>query len=268
MSVEPIGIFDSGVGGLTVLEQISRTLPHEPIVYLGDTARVPYGDKSPEAILRYSLDNTMFLMDKGIKLLVIACNTASAHAAAKVRRFFKIPVVDVIEAGVAQAIQETKSKRIAVLGTRATIHSGVYKNEILKLLPDAHVTMLACPLFVPLVEEQFIDHPATRLIIRDYLEPLKVHRIDALLLGCTHYPLLAHLIKEELGSEVAIIDAAAACAKQVASLLGLAPLLGASSRAEHKYYVSDDPAKFKRLAEQFLGHGMICVEKVRLGGIH
>lgn len=268
MSIEPIGIFDSGVGGLTVMQQLSRTMPQERIVYLGDTARVPYGDKSPEAILRYSLDNTMFLMEKGIKLLVIACNTASAHAAAKVRRFFKIPVVDVVEAGVAQTVKEAKSKRIAVLGTRATIHSGVYKNEILKQLPDAHVAMLACPLFVPLVEEQFIDHPATRLIIKDYLEPLKVQRIEALLLACTHYPLLAHLIKEELGHDVAIIDAAAACAEQVAAILGHDPLLPASGRGEHKFYVSDDPAKFKRLAEQFLGHGMICVEKVHLGGIH
>lgn len=268
MSAEPIGIFDSGVGGLTVLEQISLTLPHEPIVYLGDTARVPYGDKSPDAILRYSLENTMFLMEKGVKLLVIACNTASAHAAAKVRHFFKIPVVDVVQAGVAQVVKETRNKRIAVLGTRATIQSGVYNKEILKLLPDAHVFTLACPLFVPLVEEQFIDHPATRLIIKEYLEPLKVHRIDALLLGCTHYPLLKHLIKEELGHDVAIIDAAAACADQVASLLGHEPQHRVHSQAEHKFYVSDDPAKFRRLAEQFLGRSVLCVEKVHLGGGH
>jgi glutamate racemase len=266
----PIGIFDSGIGGLTVLKAIAHSLPQENFIYFGDTARVPYGDKSQSTILRYSLENAMFLMDLGVKLLVIACNTAAAYSSAKVRQFFKIPIVDVIEAGVAQALQVTTHQRIAILATRATVRSEVYQQALRVAMPGAFITAISCPLFVPLVEEQLLGHEATRLLVKEYLAPLKELNIDTVLLGCTHYPLLAHLIQEELGQGVIIVDSATACAKQVKLLLQqhCSIVATGNSNSNHRFYVSDDPYKFQQQAERFLDWKIATVERADSGVHH
>jgi glutamate racemase len=257
----PIGVFDSGIGGLTVVKQIAAKIPHEQVIYIGDTARLPYGVKSSKTIVRYSIENTLFLLDKDIKALVIACNTAASHSVEKLRQFFKLPIVDIVEAGVREAVAATENKRIAVLATAGTVKTGIYEQKIAALLPGAVVTSLACPLFVSLIEEGFAHHPAARLVVSEYLAPLKEKHIDTVVLACTHYPLLAHFIAEELGSHVNIIDPAAACAEQVASLLCAQGLSAVVPTGAHKYFVSDDPEKFGRLAETFLGNPLGSVEK-------
>jgi glutamate racemase len=259
----PIGMFDSGVGGLTVMQQIMKHLPHEQIIYFGDTARLPYGEKSGETIARYAIENTIFLMDKNIKLLVVACNTASAHSMSKLRQLFNVPMVDVIEAGVHQAVLTTKNQRIAVLGTKGTIQSAVYENEIRKHLPESVVISVACPLFTPLVEENFAAHPAAKLIVKEYLASLRKAQADTVILGCTHFPLLAPLIQEEL-PHVILVDPAVSCAAKVASLLSSSQLEANASMGfrNHSFYVSDDPHKFSVLATNFLGGALPSVEKV------
>lgn len=257
----PIGMFDSGLGGLTVARQVMQELPNESIVYFGDTARVPYGGKSSETIVRYAIENTIFLMNSHIKLLVVACNTASAHSMQKLRQLFKIPIVDVVEAGVAKAIAQTKNQKIAVLGTKGTIQSNIYQEKIRQKLPEAEVISIACPLLVPLVEEDFLNHPSARLIVREYLAPLKHSEVDTLLLGCTHYPLLAWLIKEEL-PDVQIVDSAASCAAMIAAILEDLQLSAAApSTPNYQFFVSDDPQKFQHLAKSFLEDFVPHVEK-------
>lgn len=251
---EGIGIFDSGLGGLTVMKQIKARCPHESIIYFGDTARVPYGGKSPETIVRYSIESAIFLMEQNIKVLVVACNTAASYSVDRLRSIFNIPVIEVIGPGAERATQVTKTGRIGILGTKATITSGSYQREIEKRLPDAEIFPYACPLFVPLVEERFLYHPATQLIVKEYLEPLKRANIDTLLLGCTHYPVLAPLIQEELGYNVQIVDSASTCADHLEKLLDLRDLKDSSeSSVEHRFFVSDDPDKFKLLGQLFLG---------------
>jgi glutamate racemase len=257
----PIGMFDSGVGGLTVMQQLIKTLPYEHITYFGDTARLPYGSKSPETILRYSIENAIFLMQKQIKMLVVACNTASAYALENLQLMFKIPIIGVIDPGVESALQATQTGRIAVLGTKGTILSQSYQKAILHKASNAFVFPIACPLFVPLVEENCIDHPATRLLIRDYLEPLKAQRIDTLLLGCTHYPLLKNLIKEEIGEGIHIVDSAAACAEQVSVLLSHHGMQNRTTVSpNYRYFVSDNPMQFQLLGHSFLGMSIPHVE--------
>lgn len=253
--MQSIGMFDSGLGGLTVMQQILRVLPQEKIIYFGDTARVPYGGKSGETIVRYSIENTIFLMEQNIKMLVIPCNTATAYALEKLRQVFNIPVIGVIEPGAQKASQVTRNGRIAVLGTKATISSGIYKTEIQKLLPTAHVESVACPLFVPLVEEMFVSHPAAKLIVREYLAPLRNKDIDTILLGCTHYPLLRELIAEEFGDQVNIVDSAVTCAEKVSEFLCAHEMQAQPSETlpQHQYFVSDDPEKFRTLGREFLG---------------
>lgn len=259
----PIGMFDSGVGGLTVMQQLVKTLPNEKIIYYGDTARVPYGGKSPETIVRYTIESAIFLMEQGIKCLVIACNTASSYALERVARIFNIPVIGVIEPGAERAVQVTQNRRIAVLGTKATVASGAYQREIQRLQPDAHVISIACPLFVPLVEEHFISHNAARLIIKEYLSDLHNQGIDTLLLGCTHYPLLRPLIEEEIGPHVKVVDSALTCAEKVSSLLKTNQLCAEHSCIPiHKYFVSDDPDKFRLMGRNFLGMPLAHVEGV------
>jgi glutamate racemase len=251
---QAIGIFDSGIGGLTVMREIMKRLPHENLIYYGDTARLPYGDKSKEVITRYSMENTIFLMEQNIKLLVVACNTASALALEKLQRIFNIPILGVIEPGAENAVKTSKNKNIAVLGTKGTIKSGVYQREIEKKMPQAKVISIACPLFVPLVEERFFHHPAAGLIIKEYLFPLKDHQVDTVLLGCTHYPLLKQRIMEELLEEVSVVDAAFTCALKVAEILKQSQLEnGSSTHPEYQYFVSDDPIKFQSLGIDFLG---------------
>jgi glutamate racemase len=260
-TLNPIGMFDSGVGGLTVLRQIMALMPQEKILYFGDTARMPYGDKSHEAVTQYAIENTAFLLDQRIKLLIVACSTASAHAMHRLRELFDVPMIDVVEAGVNQVVAATKNQRIAILGTKGTICSAVYQKEILKRLPEATLFPIACPLLAPIVEENFAAHSAARLIVREYLVQLKNSSIDTLLLGCTHYPLLMPFIQEEL-PHVMIIDPAACCASMAASLLCRFNLKSdlSLSKPVHSFYVSSDPQKFSHFASHFLGTQVPCVE--------
>jgi glutamate racemase len=257
---QAIGLFDSGVGGLTVAQQIMRALPHERLIYFGDTARIPYGNKSQETIIRYSIENTICLLEKNIKLLVVACNTASALALPKLRKLFNIPILGVIEPGAEKAASMTRNQRVAVLGTKGTIQSGAYQTVLQTLLPEAVIFPIACPLFVPLVEEHWLDHAATRLIIQDYLRPYRDEGIDTVLLGCTHYPLLKEMLQEELGEGVTIVDSASTCAEHVASLLKKHDLLAKELAEEHAYYASDDPEKFCLLGERLFGGTLGAVE--------
>ncbi|HUO51035.1 MAG TPA: glutamate racemase, partial [Gemmatimonadaceae bacterium] len=185
----PIGVFDSGLGGLTVVHELRRQLPAERLIYFGDTARVPYGPKSPDTVRRYAAEITEWLIAQGVKAVVVACNTATAHALPMLRERFPLPVIGVIEPGARAAVRASASGRIGVIGTSGTIASGAYERAIRALRPGAEVTSRACPLFVPLVEEGWLDTPATRLVADEYLRPLAEHGCDALVLGCTHYPL-------------------------------------------------------------------------------
>ena len=250
-----IGVFDSGIGGLTVMNELTKALPHESFIYFGDTARIPYGGKSPETIIRYSIENTVFLLEKKIKMLVVACNTATALALYKLIQIFNIPIVGVIHPGAEKAVSVTRKNKIAVLGTKGTIHSGAYEEEIHRLLPEASVISIACPLFVPLIEEDFLHHPATRMIIKEYLSPLKTKEIDTLLLGCTHYPLLKNLIQEELGPAITLVDSAKTCAEKVVRILSDENLTIINpTTVQHNYFVSDDPKKFQDLAQRLFNY--------------
>jgi glutamate racemase len=254
LSEKPIGIFDSGVGGLTVMKKIMEHLPNEDIIYFGDTARVPYGNKSPETVLRYSIENTLFLLEHNIKLLVVACNTASAYALPRLQQTFKIPILGVIEPSAKKACAVTKNHKIGVLGTRGTISSKVYQHEIKKHHPDAEVYGQACPLFVPLVEEQLYAHPITEMLVCEYLESISKHGIDTLLLGCTHYPLLIETIQKQIPQHIHVVDSATACAEAVQKELHEHKLSTASSSCgTYKFIVSDDPQKFQLLGKDFLG---------------
>lgn len=248
-----IGMFDSGIGGLTVLRAMHQLMPHEEIIYLGDTARQFYGEKTPETVLRYSIENALFLMDHSIKMLVIACNTAASVSVERLRKLFNIPVIGVIEPGAKAALQASRQGRIAVLGTKGTIRSGAYQNHIKKLKTDAFVLPIECPLLAPLVEEGMHAHLASRLILRDYLAPLQKNPVDTILLGCTHYPLLKELILEEVGPHVAIIDSAISCAEEVKNTLALENMGNcAQMPSPTRYFVSENPEKFKIQGERFL----------------
>lgn len=257
----PIGVFDSGVGGLTVVKEIRSQLPHEDVIYFGDTARVPYGEKSKETIIRYSIENSLFLMEKNIKMLVVACNTASSCAIDRLQRIFKIPVVGVIQPGIEAVISLTKNQKIAILGTKGTIRSGVYQDEIKRLLPKSEIFPIACPLLAPLVEEKLIDHPAAKLLVEEYLSPLKKQSIDTLLLACTHYPLLKRVIQSQIGESVNVIDSAGHCVKKMKEILTSHSLINSKATpAICKYFVSDDPKKFKEIGVEFLGDVIESVE--------
>lgn len=256
-----IGMFDSGIGGLTVMQKVREVLPQESIVYFGDTARIPYGGKSRETLIRYSIESSIFLFEQNIKVLVIACNTAASAAMSKLCSVFNIPIIGVIEPGAAKAVNVTRNQRIAVLATKATIHSGAYEKEIQKLQPTATVFSIACPLFVPFVEEGMLDHPCTRAIVKEYLAPLKNQGIDTVVLGCTHYPLLRHLVQEELGPDVTLVDSASTCAEHVSDTLKSKALEApADVYAKYRYFVSDDPEKFRLSAEKIFGHAIPYVE--------
>lgn len=268
LPTDPIGLFDSGVGGLTVMQQIMRLLPHERLIYFGDTARVPYGNKGSHTIIRYSIENTISLLDKNIKLLVVACNTASALALSKLKQLFKLPIIGVIEPGAEKAVAVTRNQRIAVLGTNGTIQSGAYQAALQKIAPQATVIPISCPLFVHLVEEQWLEHPATRLIVREYLRPLHGVQIDTLLLGCTHYPLLIQMIREEIGEDVTIVDSASTCAEQVVSLLQKNQLLSSGLTGGHDYFSSDDPEKFRSLGEKLFKSSLKNVDLLLPDRLH
>lgn len=263
----PIGVFDSGVGGLTVLRAIRRRLPGEATLYLGDTARVPYGPKSPETVRRYAAEAADFLVARGIKALVIACNTATARAGGELMGRLRIPVVGVVEPGAREAVRRTRSGVIGVIGTRGTIESGSYERAIRAARPDATVLGRACPLFVALAEEGWTEGEVTRLTAEAYLRPLLERRVDTLVLGCTHYPLLAPLLARVAGPGVALIDSAAATAAALAERLETLDLL-ASARsdpaAEARYCVTDDADRFRELARRFLDEPVARLETVSL----
>lgn len=259
----PIGMFDSGIGGLTVMREVEKRLPQEKIIYFGDTARHPYGEKSPENILRYAIENSVYLMDHNIKMLIIACNTASAVSVDKLQKIFNIPVLGVIGPGAERAVQVSKNGKIAVLATKATIQSGSYQTQIKGLLQGAEVTAIPCPLLAQLVEEGMQEHPATKLILQDYLKPLVNSGVDTILLGCTHYPALKALIQEEVGPNIEIVDSATTLAEKAAEILSLHSL-GASSSGEHQYFVSENPEKFRQSAERFLSKPGLKVALQRL----
>ena len=257
----PIGIFDSGLGGLTVCRAIETALPGEDLIYLGDTARVPYGVKSPETVTRYSQEICDFLLRKGVKAIVVACNTASALALPKLREWYQIPILGVLEPGVEAALQVSQTHQIGVIGTEGTIRSESYAQAIGRRSPEAKVLSRACPLFVPLVEEGWIDHEVTRRVGEIYLGAWRDEEVDTVILGCTHYPLLKELIQEILGPEVRLVDSALETARALKALLeseGLTRPNGQSG--SHDYFSTDAPDKMRSLAEAFLGHPLSKVE--------
>ncbi len=265
-NISPIGVFDSGMGGLTVVREMISQLPNESIVYFGDTARVPYGPKSPDTVLRYSREITSYLRSQGIKALVVACNTATAHALPALREEYDIPIVGVIEPGARAAASATKSKHVGVIGTAGTINSRAYEKEIRKLLPDAQITAQACALFVPLVEEGWLDTEPTRAIARNYLAPLVTAEIDTLVLGCTHYPLMKTVIGNVVGRDVRLIDSAYETAREAGALLRANGLENTTpNQARYRFIASDAPDTFLGLGERFLGSAIDRVEALTLG---
>lgn len=266
VSERPIGVFDSGVGGLTVVNAIQRLLPHEDIVYLGDTARVPYGNKSPETIIRYAQQDVQFLQSQNIKAAVVACNTATAHALDAVRQSYPFPILGVVEPGVEAALAATVNGRIGIIGTVGTIQSGAYQKALLTRRPDLQLTAQATPLLVSLVEEDWLTHAATQLILAEYLAPLQAARIDTLVLACTHYPLLKGIIRTILGEEVKLVDSAENMALALQSRLKQEGLLreGVQHAGRTRIHVSDLSPHFAPLAKRFLGGRVGAIDRVRL----
>jgi len=257
-----IGIFDSGFGGLTVMRAIRELMPFENIIYFGDTAHLPYGSKSSETILRYSLENAAFLKSQSIKVLVIACNTSCSAALEQVRSSSDIPVIGITEQGVEEVTRLFNSGKVAILGTRATITSNVYQHQILLRCSTLELYSISCPLLVPLVEEGYVEHPMSALIVQEYLRPLKNRGINGMLLGCTHYPLLQSTIQQELGPEVLLIDPSIACAEQTRMILAGKNLLNPSTCLPHyQFFVSDDPEKFRLLGKTFLNYPIEHVQQ-------
>jgi glutamate racemase len=254
MQQKPIGIFDSGVGGLTVVSEIMRRLPHEDAVYFGDVGRTPYGPRSKDIILQFTRQDVAFLLEQDVKLVVAACNTASAVALETVAAENDIEMLGVISPGARAAVEKTRNGKIGIIGTHATVASNSYPRAIHAIDSKMKVFSLACPLFVPLAEEGYQDKEASYLIAQDYLKILKENKIDTLVLGCTHYPLLKKMIQDVIGDDVTLIDSATATAKEVNALLVKMDLLRADNpHPDYKFYVSDVPDKFAPVAERFLG---------------
>ncbi len=265
ISENPIGIFDSGIGGLTVVKRTDEFLPDENIIYFGDTARVPYGTKSNSTVIEYALQDAAFLMRSNIKMLIVACNTASSVAIPAIEDKFNIPVIGVIKPGAEMALNNSKNGRIGVIGTNATINNKAYSTELLNLDPDLKVFEKACPLFVPLAEEGWTDHRASFLIAEEYLAELKKENVDTLILGCTHYPILTNVIQKVMGDDVKLIDSGTASAVVLKKYLVKNGLINKSeSRGRHEYYVSDISTKFREVAEMFLGRPVEKIEKIDL----
>jgi glutamate racemase len=256
----PIGVFDSGLGGLTVAHAIMRQLPAESLIYFGDTARVPYGPKSPDTVRRYSHEIAAFLLDQGVKAIVVACNTATAHALPMLERELDVPVIGVVQPGARAAVRASRTGRIGVIATTGTIRSGAYVRAIEAETPDARVTARACPLFVPLVEEGWTEHEATRAIAREYLAPFMHGDVDTLVLGCTHYPLLKPLITEVVGPDVRLIDSAEETALDTRRMLAEHSLAAASGEGTYRFIASDDQEQFLTLGQRFFGDTIERVE--------
>lgn len=265
MDNRPIGVFDSGLGGLTVLKEISNLLPYESVVYFGDSGRAPYGTKSKETVIKYTFQDVRFLMQQDIKMIVIACNTASAYSFQQVKQSIGIPVVEVIKPGAATAVRETENKSIGIIGTPATIGSGAYENAIRSLDSRIKVLSRACPLFVPLAEEGqwWWENDISHRIAEEYLKDFKNGDIDTLVLGCTHYPLLQNTISHVLGENVKLVSSALEVAKAVKSLIAERDMQRECSTApEYRYYTSDSVEKFARLCSIIMNHTVTSAEKI------
>lgn len=262
-SRKPVGVFDSGIGGLTVVKALMRELPGESIVYFGDTARVPYGTKSRSTIVKFSMENVEFLLRFGVKCIVIACNTSSSWALPTLRRYFKVPIIGVIRPGARAAVQQTLTKRVGVVGTEATVRSRAYEMEIKRLDRSITVVSQSCPLFVPLVESGWLNGAISAQIAATYLQPLIRQRIDTLILGCTHYPLLSPVIQQAVGPEVKLVDSATQTAAEVKGLLAWSEWLSTSrAHPRHRFFVTDEPDHFTDVGRRFLGQAVRSVERV------
>ena len=262
----PIGVFDSGIGGLTTVRELFQRLPHESVVYFGDTARLPWGNKSKQTVTRFSVEIASFLVRQHVKCVVVACNTASSHALDTLSERFGVPVLGVIEPAARAAVAASRHGRIGVVGTLATVGSNAYADAIARLAPAATVHQRACPLFVPLVEEGWLDHPVTRQVAAEYLAELKAADLDSLILGCTHYPMLAPLLQSAVGGDVQLVDSGAEAARATAEMLAARGLLAppAAGGPVHHFFLSDEPRRrsFARVAESFLGRPLPKVSVV------
>lgn len=258
---KPIGIFDSGIGGLTVYKAIRQAFPEEDLIYFGDTARVPYGPKSPNTIVEYSVQNARFLIQQGIKTLIVACNTSSSVALEALSGLTAIPIIGVIAPGAEVAVRTTKNGRIGVIGTEGTVRSEAYSKAIKALMPEAEVFSYACPLFVPIVEEGWQDHPIAFEVVRHYLRDLMELEIDTLVLGCTHYPLLSETISKVLGNKTTLVDSADAIAEYLGMLI---PAEHDGKRGNDSFFVSDNEQKFASLASRILSANPTTLKRVRL----
>lgn len=256
-------MFDSGVGGMTVLKEVKALLPHEHIVYLGDTARVPYGNKSPQMVTKYALESALFLLTKGIKLLIIACNTSSAFALKILQKKMPIPVIGVIDPGAKEAVNNTHSGKVGVIGTRTTVVSGAYDASIKKLDPEIEVFSRACPLFVPIVEEGLEHDEIALLMARKYLSGLKETGIDVLVMGCTHYPVLEDVIRQTVGAGVKIVHSGKETAKEAYSILSEKALFNKRGRGKCEYFVTDTPQSFHEIGGRILGESLTHVNSLK-----
>lgn len=268
-SPSAIGVFDSGIGGLTVVRELVRVLPREPIVYLGDTARVPYGNKSRETVMKFSTENVLFLLHHDVKLVIVACHTASSFGLPFLEKHFRHPMMGVIEPGVETALQVSRSGRIGVIGTNATVGSGAYPHLFARHHARVKVTQAACPLFVPLVEEGCAEDTLALEVARRYLKPLQQAKVDTLILGCTHYPLLKKTIARVMGPKVQLIDSArqvALKAKRVLENMGLAAPAGKTAPVR-RFFVTDEPRHFELLSRRFLGYRPGNVSKVNVAAL-
>jgi glutamate racemase len=262
----PIGIFDSGVGGLTVARQIFEILPYEDVVYFGDVGRYPYGGRSKEIITRFTVQDVTFLLEHNVKFIICACNSASSVALDDIKGNYDIEMIGVIEPGARAAVEQTRSGRIGIIGTNATISSNAYARIIQNIDPQVKVFSLACPLFVPLAEEGYIDKEAAYLITRDYLQTMHDVEIDTLVLGCTHYPLLKHVIGDVMGDGVVLIDSGEETARVAHRRLTEIGLLKKGASGTHKFFVSDVPEKFSQVATRFLGKVVDKITRVDISG--
>ncbi|MDD3414395.1 MAG: glutamate racemase [Lachnospiraceae bacterium] len=264
----PIGIFDSGVGGLTVARELMKQLPNERLIYFGDTARVPYGSKSKETVTKFSKQIVRFLLEQKVKAIVVACNTASAVALNEIEEEIEIPIIGVVRPGARAAAETTKNLKVGVIATEATIHSEIYNQFIKKINDKVEIIGTACPLFVPLAEEGLIEDPVTDEIARRYLEVLKDTGIDTLILGCTHYPLLRSTIQKTMGEEVRLVNPAYETARECKGMLEMCMLLNDKQpelgQKQYQFFVSDEADKFKNFANSILPYGILSAKKINI----
>lgn len=252
MDNRPLGVFDSGLGGLTVVRELKKMLPSENVVYFGDTARVPYGNKSRERIIEFSHQIMHFLLRQNVKAVIVACGTVSSNALDELTASYDLPIIGVVEPGAAAAVSATKNGRIGVCGTSATIRSGAFERKIHRLDPDIQVVSQACPLFVPLVEEGWFSDPVTRQVAARYMAPLKKQGVDTVVLGCTHYPLLGEVIQEEMGKGVRLINVSHAAARQMGQFLSARKMLAQEGKGQYQFYTSDSVDSFRGFIRQIM----------------